>query len=85
MACLGLSLPCLVPRMKPLALLLLLVAGPVVAGVATPATFSVQHRYPLGGGGGWDYLTIEPATHRLFIARDDRVMVVDTANGHLLG
>ena len=85
MACLGLSLPCLVPRMKPLALLLLLVAGPVVAGVSTPATFSVQHRYPLGGGGGWDYLTIEPATHRLFIARDDRVMVVDTTNGHLLG
>jgi DNA-binding beta-propeller fold protein YncE len=31
----------------------------------------------LGGDGGWDYLTIDPATRRLFISRETRVLVLD--------
>jgi YVTN family beta-propeller protein len=46
--------------------------------------YKVTHQFALGGAGGWDYLTLDPATHRLLIARDDRVMVVDPANGKLL-
>jgi hypothetical protein len=35
--------------------------------------------YPicLGGDGGWDYIVPDPVNHRLFIARQNRVMVVD--------
>lgn len=31
----------------------------------------------LGGEGGWDYFTADPATHKIFIARGSYVMVLD--------
>jgi outer membrane protein assembly factor BamB len=39
----------------------------------------------LGGDGNWDYIVTDPPNHRLFIARQNRVMVVDEDNGTLLG
>jgi DNA-binding beta-propeller fold protein YncE len=48
-------------------------------------TYHVLNRYVLGGDGGWDYLALDTAHHRLFIARQDRIMVVDPARGTLLG
>src|SRR2546428_5555594 len=38
----------------------------------------------LGGGGGGDYVALDPVGHRLFIARQDRVMVVDPASGKVV-
>jgi outer membrane protein assembly factor BamB len=35
--------------------------------------------------GGWDYIVPDPPNHRLFIARQNRVMVVDENTGALLG
>jgi YVTN family beta-propeller protein len=60
--------------------------SPAVASAAQPAagTYAVQQRHPLGGSGGWDYLSIDPVAHHLFITRNDRVMVVDTGSGKLL-
>ena len=73
--------------MKSLASLLFLAVGTATAASAFAATpdYAVLHRYPLGGSGGWDYLTIDPAAHHLLVARGDRVMVVDTQNGKLVG
>lgn len=51
---------------------------------AAAQTYRVAHTYTLGGDGGWDYLALDTAGHRLFIARQDRVMVVDPATGKLL-
>jgi DNA-binding beta-propeller fold protein YncE len=48
-------------------------------------TYVVTHTYPLGGDGSWDYVVPDPPTHRLFIARENRVMVVDEETGTLLG
>lgn len=67
-----------------------LLAAAVVSTVATSAfaaapAYSVLHRYPLGGSGGWDYITIDAPTHHLLIARNDRVMVADTRDGKLVG
>ncbi|RCS29612.1 YncE family protein [Rhodanobacter denitrificans] len=73
--------------MKALAWALLLAAGisaSAQAGSATGSDWAVTQRYAVGGEGGWDYLTLDPASHRLFIARDDRVMVVDAHSGKLL-
>jgi DNA-binding beta-propeller fold protein YncE len=39
----------------------------------------------LGGAGGWDLLALDAARHRLFITRGDRVDVVDTRSGQLVG
>jgi YVTN family beta-propeller protein len=73
--------------MKPVASLLFLAIGSATAAVAFAATpqYAVLQRHPLGGSGGWDYLTIDPAAHHLLIARNDRVMVVDTRDGRLAG
>src|SRR5206468_3688615 len=37
------------------------------------------------GEGSWDYLAFDAEGHRLFIARQNRIMVVDPASGNLLG
>jgi len=49
------------------------------------SSYRVTHTYKLGGDGGWDYIVPDPVNHRLFIARQNRVMVVDEDNGTLLG
>ena len=47
--------------------------------------YRITHTYPVGGDGSWDYLVPDPAHHRVFIGRHDRVMVVDEIDGKLLG
>src|SRR5580658_7144385 len=49
------------------------------------ASYVVTHTYTLGGDGSWDYIVPDPPNHRLFIARQNRVMVVDEDSGMLLG
>ena len=49
------------------------------------SSYQVTHTYTLGGDGRWDYIVPDPANHRLFIARQNRVMVVDEDTGKLLG
>ncbi len=49
------------------------------------SSYHVTHTYNLGGDGGWDYIVPDPPNHRLFIARQNRVMVVDEDSGTLLG
>src|SRR5512140_771853 len=57
--------------------------------IAAPAvghaqTFKVQ-KFDIKGDGGTDYVTVEPATGRVFVARSTHVMVVDGATGKVLG
>src|SRR6202030_1758356 len=49
------------------------------------SSYRVTYTYTLGGDGGWDYIVPDPPHHRLFIARQNRVMVVDEDSGTLLG
>src|SRR6476646_4450514 len=50
-----------------------------------PAQYQVKQKYVLGGDGGWDALTFDPAGKRLFISRGTHVMVVDPYKGTVLG
>ena len=47
-------------------------------------SYHVTATYKLGGDGGWDYIALDTVGHRLFIARQDRIMVVSEATGALL-
>ena len=47
--------------------------------------YRITQSYPLGGNGGWDYIIPDTATHRLFIARESHLMVVDEETGKLIG
>src|SRR6478609_9151200 len=53
--------------------------------IAQSSGYRVTHTYLLGGDGSWDYIVPDPSNHRLFIARQNRVMVVDEDSGTLLG
>ena len=50
-----------------------------------PATYHITHTYAVGGDGSWDYVIPDPPQHRVFIGRQNRVMVVDANDGKLLG
>ncbi|HEX5575891.1 MAG TPA: hypothetical protein VFX42_08470, partial [Gemmatimonadales bacterium] len=75
-------------RSRALAAVLLLVCS-TMAGLAAAQTdgpaYRVVREIRLGGDGRWDYITIDTAGNRLFIARQTRVMVIDPASGRLLG
>lgn len=60
---------------------LLFGAALTLAAPAAAQNYTITHTYKLGGDGGWDYLALDTAGHRLFIARQDRVMVVDPEDG----
>jgi YVTN family beta-propeller protein len=52
---------------------------------AEQASFHVIERWPVGGTGSWDYLTLDAAGRRLFVTRENRVDVFDTASGAKAG
>jgi DNA-binding beta-propeller fold protein YncE len=52
---------------------------------ATTSGYKLDKKVKLGGSGGWDYLEVDPATHRLFISRATHVIVVDPDQGKILG
>src|SRR5258705_5659829 len=55
------------------------------ASAQSSSTYRVTHTYTLGGDGGWDYVVPDPPEHRVYIGRQNRVMVVDEDTGKLLG
>jgi len=65
--------------------LILALAAPAALFAQPQTSYHVTHTYTLGGEGRWDYVVPDPANHRLFIARQNRVMVVDEDSGTLLG
>jgi hypothetical protein len=66
---------------KKLTLLLLAVSLPALA----QANWEVKKTLPIGGQGSWDYLTVDPATHRLFVPRSTHTMIIDADSGKTLG
>jgi YVTN family beta-propeller protein len=52
---------------------------------ADPGGYRVLKTIKIGGPGGWDYLTMDPAARRLYISRSTRVQVVDVDEGKLVG
>jgi DNA-binding beta-propeller fold protein YncE len=52
---------------------------------AGPSGYHLAKKVKLGGTGGWDYLEVDPATHRLFISRGTHVIVVDPEQGKVVG
>ena len=47
--------------------------------------FRIEQRWTIGGTGGWDYMTVDSEAHRLYIAHQTRVDVVDINTGKVIG
>jgi DNA-binding beta-propeller fold protein YncE len=43
--------------------------------------WEVLKTIPIGGPGSWDYLTVDPQTHRLYVPRSTHTMVIDADSG----
>ncbi len=66
-------------------LLMLMLAGALVAQSQKSSGYKVSQRITLGGEGGWDYLTFDHEARRLYVARATRVMVIDVDSGKQVG
>jgi len=66
--------------MKPV--LLALVA---ISAFAAPPTYKVLSKIKIGGTGGWDYVYVDSANHRLYVSHATQTEVIDTATDKLIG
>jgi DNA-binding beta-propeller fold protein YncE len=57
-------------------------AGPAASTASADA--DLQH-FAIGGTGGWDDLSVDSESHRLYLSRHDRVTVLDTVSGKVVG
>ena len=69
----------------------LVAACAAIAAVAMPradaaaSDWQVLSRFTVGGAGGWDLLSVDAPSRRLFVTRGDELMVLDVDTGKLLG
>jgi DNA-binding beta-propeller fold protein YncE len=68
-----------------LASTLLLISAAGASAAADSSGYKVIRRMPVGGDGGWDYLTVDPDSHRIYISRGTHVMIVDELSGKVIG
>ena len=66
-------------------LVVVMVAAAIILAAESAPSYRISHTYPLPGDQRWDYIIPDPPNHRLFIARQDRVMVIGEDTGKLLG
>ena len=62
----------------------MLVSAALVPACAQ-ANWKVKKTLPVGGDGGWDYLTVDSQAHRLYVPRTTHTMVLDAGSGNVLG
>src|SRR3954468_9031197 len=71
------------PMRSPL-LMLSCLACVAVLEAADPG-YHVVREVAIGGEGGWDYVYVDPAAHRLYVPHATKVVVADSRTGALLG
>ncbi len=55
--------------------------APAAAATSPAGELKVIQTFQIGGKGGWDYLTADGDSHRLFVPRGDRVQINATETG----
>jgi len=55
------------------------------AAAAHHLSYHVSKELPLGGEGGWDYLTVDAAARRVYVSHATKVIVVDADSGKVVG
>jgi DNA-binding beta-propeller fold protein YncE len=56
-----------------------------ISAAPGPSGYHLLKKIPLGGEGGWDYITFDSPTRRLFISRGTKVVVLDIDSGKVTG
>lgn len=56
-----------------------------LAARAQDGPYRFSKEIAVGGDGGWDYLSVDPAAHRLYVSHATKVVVIDTQAGKIVG
>ena len=59
------------------------IAGSLATYAADP--YHLIKEIPIGGEGGWDYITVDPAAHRLYVSHATKIVVADIDSGKVVG
>ena len=61
--------------------------GLVVAGsrAIAASSYHLIKEMKIGGEGGWDYVTVDPTAHRLYMSHATKVVVLDIESGTVVG
>jgi DNA-binding beta-propeller fold protein YncE len=68
-----------------LAISVLLITHGALRAAPQNSGYRVLRSIPLGGMGGWDYVTVDSDAKRIYIPRGTHIMVVDEDSGKLVG
>lgn len=63
---------------------LLLIGSLAPAKAVAQSNWAVSNTFHVGGEGGWDYITVNPDTHRLYVTRTTHTMVIDGQSGEII-
>ena len=61
------------------------IADDHATGVASASQYRIANRFPVGGEGGWDYISIDETMGRLYVSHSTRVEVMDARKGTVVG
>ena len=53
--------------------------------LAEDRTYSLTNTLKIGGAGGWDYVTVDPQSHLVYVTRSSHTQVIDPAAGKVVG
>jgi DNA-binding beta-propeller fold protein YncE len=53
--------------------------------LAAPPQYKFVKEIPIGGGGGWDYLSVDPVNRRLYVSHGTKIVVVDIDKDAVVG
>jgi DNA-binding beta-propeller fold protein YncE len=66
-------------------ILLPVLLGLTVAVCRADGPYHFIKEIPIGGDGGWDYLTVDSAAQRLYVSHGTRIVVIDLAKDQVVG
>ena len=52
---------------------------------AADTQYHLVKEIPIGGEGAWDYISVDPAAHRLYVSHATRIVVADIDSGKVVG
>jgi DNA-binding beta-propeller fold protein YncE len=72
-------------RQSSLTIALLVISALSLPARAADPQYKLLKEIPIGGGGGWDYLSADPVNHRLYVSHGTKVVVIDTQQDKVVG
>src|SRR2546423_826120 len=64
---------------------LLFLSFSAIAGATAADEYRFIKQIPIGGEGGWDYLSIDTQARRLYVTHASKIVVVDLNTGRVTG